>query len=69
MSIQPNPLFIPPHPLRQPRHLDLAAQKAHIKSLWPQVYTGEPDAKIQRFNTTTTASTEGMASTPDDYFY
>ena len=69
MAIQPNPLFIPPHPLRQPRNLDVAGQRAHVKALWPQVYTGDPDAQIQRNNPQAALSSQGLATAADDDQY
>jgi hypothetical protein len=68
MAINPNPLFIPPHPLRKPRNLTEQGQKDYINALWPQVYTGEGYAEIQRYNASAAKTTEGMATTPDDYF-
>ena len=66
MAIQPNPLFVPPHPFRRPHTLDLEAQKAFVKKVWPQVYTGDSYAQIHRYNPQATISPQRLASTPDD---
>lgn len=38
--VSPNPIFVPPHPLRGPK-MDKIAQQEAIKRVWPDVYFDE----------------------------
>jgi hypothetical protein len=39
---QPNPIFVPPHPLRRQNAIgDIHAQRAYIQNIWPDVHFGD----------------------------